>query len=341
MTLPVTWHLIGGLVGRWFDDSVNFVNSFSPLIVSPNGPPIYMIDGRRYSAETEDEALEQSNEFRAQLETIPWLTYRSGFSSLDPSVDITSDAGWGCTIRSSQMLIAYSLILAELGSGFVRTDNSELYPKIVSLFADDIRAPFSLHNVIEYSRKNNLIETVGEWFGPHKASAVLAGRKQIVEGIGLVHAGGGGRPFCATTIGQSLRKNQKGVIIIVSTTLSSDPSIDLSVHKSAILYLYKNIRFFRGLIGGDCVSQSYFFPAASEDYLYIMDPHTVQHAVPPRLSPRTINFMVPPQPSVRAMRWPRLGSSMAFGFFIKSHAELNELENLLRPVLSVLGISLI
>lgn len=186
-----------------------------------------------------------------------------------------------------------------------------------------------------------MIETVGEWFGPHKASAVLAGRKPIVDGIGLVHAVGGGRPLCTTTIGQSLRKNQKGVIIIVSTTLSSDPSIDLSVHKSAKLHLYKNIRFFRGLIGGDCVSESYFFPAASEDYLYIMDPHTVQHAVPPRLSPWTINFMVPPQPSVRAMRWPRLGSSMAFGFFIKSHAELNELENLLRPVLSVLGISLI
>jgi len=52
-----------------------------------------------------------------------WLTYRKGFRPLlierkqflDRKIDnLTTDCGWGCTIRAAQMLLANSLLRAGL-----------------------------------------------------------------------------------------------------------------------------------------------------------------------------------------------------------------------------------
>ena len=45
-----------------------------------------------------------------RLKNIPWLSYRKGFEPINQNDTIyTSDAGWGCMIRSSQMIFAQGL----------------------------------------------------------------------------------------------------------------------------------------------------------------------------------------------------------------------------------------
>lgn len=60
---------------------------------------------------------QQRERIRRHSESLMRFTYRNRFPALLPYNDITSDAGWGCMLRSAQMLMAQALQRHMLGRG--------------------------------------------------------------------------------------------------------------------------------------------------------------------------------------------------------------------------------
>jgi len=104
----------------------------------------------------------------SDIHSRPWMTYRESFPPILNS-KYTSDVGWGCMIRSAQMMLAHALFVHVLGRDF-RFDPSgpvdARHRSLLALFADvaNDRAPFSIHNMLRHAAEDGV--TPGSWLGP-------------------------------------------------------------------------------------------------------------------------------------------------------------------------------
>ena len=118
------------------------------------------------------------NEMRIHVGSLFRFTYRKDFPSLHP-YPISSDAGWGCMLRSAQMIMACALQRHLLGKDWRKSENvntlrgSTHYCNILRFFSDFPGAPqiYSIHHLVQCGMRYDKLP--GEWFGPSTAALVL------------------------------------------------------------------------------------------------------------------------------------------------------------------------
>eukprot|EP00562_Extubocellulus_spinifer_P002509 CAMPEP_0178478276 /NCGR_PEP_ID=MMETSP0696-20121128/4576_1 /TAXON_ID=265572 /ORGANISM="Extubocellulus spinifer, Strain CCMP396" /LENGTH=741 /DNA_ID=CAMNT_0020105639 /DNA_START=46 /DNA_END=2271 /DNA_ORIENTATION=+ len=111
-----------------------------------------------------------------------WMTYRRDFPIINP-YGITSDAGWGCMLRSAQMMLCQALRVHHVGrewrppKSFARRRQDEFARNVLTWFADYPSADgrmickYSLHNMVAAGFKYEMLP--GEWYGPQTACHVI------------------------------------------------------------------------------------------------------------------------------------------------------------------------
>lgn len=132
--------------------------------------------------------------FKKDFVTRIWMTYRKDFPAMKSDIktssplgsgssviNYTSDCGWGCMIRSGQMLLAQALVAHFLGrswrydieSQLFSTTEDHIHRKIIRWFGDQRsrNSPFSIHKMVELGKKNG--KKIGEWYSPGNIAHVL------------------------------------------------------------------------------------------------------------------------------------------------------------------------
>ena len=106
------------------------------------------------------------------------------------STGATSDSGWGCMLRSGQMMLAEALIRLNLGKGDLinksslinkyfldwnydeqDVENQHAYWKILEQLVDRRSSRYSIHQIASMGVDEG--KRVGAWFGPTTISHVL------------------------------------------------------------------------------------------------------------------------------------------------------------------------
>jgi cysteine protease ATG4 len=118
-----------------------------------------------------------------------WFSYRCDFTEIKPE-GITSDAGWGCMLRSAQMLIGQALRVHYCGRQWkapksnVRRRGDPFMQDLMMWLADFPSACtgcwYSLHNMVAAGLTRYDV-LPGEWFGPGTACHVLRDLSELHE----------------------------------------------------------------------------------------------------------------------------------------------------------------
>eukprot|EP00005_Dracoamoeba_jomungandri_P005088 CAMPEP_0174258240 /NCGR_PEP_ID=MMETSP0439-20130205/7274_1 /TAXON_ID=0 /ORGANISM="Stereomyxa ramosa, Strain Chinc5" /LENGTH=855 /DNA_ID=CAMNT_0015341679 /DNA_START=118 /DNA_END=2685 /DNA_ORIENTATION=- len=119
------------------------------------------------------------DKFLEEFQKIYLFTFRKGFPSITNEwLKIQSDAGWGCMMRTGQMLLAAAFKkYYEMENQKTQETHLLTFYEILSLFGDDFGCPYSIHN-IALTGKELFNKQIGEELGPATVSQVL---KKLVE----------------------------------------------------------------------------------------------------------------------------------------------------------------
>ncbi|TID13972.1 Importin subunit beta-3 [Venturia nashicola] len=293
------------------------------------------------------EALKDSDDggwpapFLDDFESRIWLTYRSNFVPIaraqDPKASaamsfavrlrtlaqlegFTSDTGWGCMIRSGQSLLANALLDIRLGRDWRTGEKAEEERKLLSLFADDPKAPFSVHRFVEHGA-SACGKHPGEWFGPSATARCIQAltNKHKESGLGVYINADGPDVY-----------EDKVYQIATAKTGSFTPTlilvgIRLGIDRITPAYreaLKASLQMPQSHSGRP--SSSHYFVGIQNDTFFYLDPHQTRPALPLHPNPTTYTAEEVSTCHTRRIRRidiEEMDPSMLLGFLIKDEED--------------------
>ncbi|KAG0060415.1 Cysteine protease atg4b [Linnemannia elongata] len=287
--------------------------------------------------------------FMADFQSRIWFTYRKEIARIEPSF-YTSDAGWGCMMRTGQSLLAQAFVQVMLGRDWragpsASEESVKKYCTLLSWFADEPDRYYSIHNIAKMGVA--LDKRVGEWFGPSTVAhalkrlsyrhpdcpvAIMVSMDSTIQISDLVNAATGKEirsgQYGTTYPGspdpqqqpQQLSGQWKPVVVMMPARYGLDKLKEGYV--ANLKQLFKLPQFL-GIAGGR-PGRSLYFVAYQGNDLFYFDPHTVKA----RATHEEMSYC--PSPSyhcnvVRTMDIMELDPSMMLGFLIRSMQDLVEL----------------
>ncbi|KAF2459579.1 putative cysteine protease atg4 [Lineolata rhizophorae] len=239
-------------------------------------------------------------DFLDDFESRIWLTYRCNFPLIPKSQDpnagaamslsvrfkqlgnqagFTSDSGWGCMIRSGQSLLANAMQILRLGRDWRRGQSVLEERRLLSLFADDPRAPFSIHRFVEHGA-SACGKHPGEWFGPSATARCIQALTNEQNNLGLrVYITGDGSDVYEDSFFRVAKTEQgtfQPTLVLVGIRLGIDrvTPVYWEALKSS-LQMPQSI----GIAGGR-PSSSHYFVGTQGPYFFYLDPHQTRPVLP-------------------------------------------------------------
>lgn len=318
-----------------------------------NGSHTYIL-GVRYHTIQDFDSRKEDEAF------LFWFTYRCDFPAIQP-YGITSDAGWGCMLRATQMMMAQALRMHYNGRDWKpRYLRDPFVQSIFTWFADFPSTNdcfYSLHNMVATGMAK-YDKLPGEWFGPSTASFVLrdlaALHAQKNDSLFRVHVASGGTVFrddLASAASNGKQSKQKSVQREPSHPLENvweeeligrqhwDHSLLVliplrlglrSFHKDYVDLLAHTFSFPQtvGVLGGRPRGARWFYGSVGNKVLGL-DPHTVQAA--PKLKNQRVDTSDVDYQRSLFSRYPEvctmgsLNPSIALGFYCKTEKDFDDI----------------
>lgn len=283
--------------------------------------------------------------FLDDFESRLWFTYRSDFSPIKRSANpnassamtlavrlriqladkwsFTTDTGWGCMIRSGQCLMANAMTILQFGRDWRRGSRNDDERRLLSLFADDPRAPYSIHNFVDHGA-SACGTYPGQWFGPSATARCIKAlsQKNPTPAFKVYVTGDGADVYEDTLfrIAQEPDNTFAPVLILVGTRLGIKGVTPVYWDAlKASLQLPQSI----GIAGGS-PSSSHYFVGVQGDKFFYLDPHQARPALP--LHEDVNNYSTEDMDSCHTRRLRRLhisgmDPSMLIAFLIRDAAD--------------------
>uniref|UniRef100_A0A8D3BK31 Cysteine protease n=1 Tax=Scophthalmus maximus TaxID=52904 RepID=A0A8D3BK31_SCOMX len=306
----------------WTVKSKTSFNKMSPVIVL----------GQSYVLNSEDEV----ERFRLAFVSRIWLTYRREFPQLEGST-WTTDCGWGCMLRSGQMLLAQGLLVHLMPRDWAWPDAQ---PEcLVTWFGDQPRASFGVHQLVEIGKSSG--KKAGDWYGPSIVAHIL--RKAVSKTSALHNL--------AVYVAQDCTVYKEDVARLCDPSRSQAPPDPSSQAWKSVIILVpvrlggealnpsyiecvKNILKLEcciGIIGGKPKHSLYFIGFQDEQLLYL-DPHYCQ----PVVDVTQVNFSLESFhcSSPKKMPFTRMDPSCTIGFYAKNKKDFESLCSAVHVALS-------
>ncbi|MCJ1394960.1 Cysteine protease atg4 [Xylographa bjoerkii] len=222
-------------------------------------------------------------DFLDDFESRFWFTYRSHFQPIKKSLDPTANYSMSLSVRLRSQLVDQAGFTADtgilrFGRAWRRGARKQEERELLALFADDPKAPFSIHKFVEHGAAA-CDKHPGEWFGPSATARCIQALSDGEQADRLkVYITGDGADVYEDTF-LKLARADKGVfhpvLILLGIRLGIDRVTPVYWEAlKALLQLPQSI----GIAGGR-PSSSHYFSGVQGDYFFYHDPHQTRPAL--------------------------------------------------------------